>query len=148
MGLSVFEILGVGGCDVHLVLLLGTDHLTWRGVWFFVSFRIFSSDNTRVRLFIFFQNLTLDFMTKTLNQIIYFFLHQNQNIFFNNIGNQNIFLEKKHTSPPFQVKWSFPYLVHFKINVSFFDGACFVSIVILCSNGILMTLPVVYVPLN
>jgi hypothetical protein len=28
-------------------------------------------------------------MTKTLNQI-FFFLHQNQNIFFSNIGNQNI----------------------------------------------------------
>jgi hypothetical protein len=26
----------------------------------------------------------------------FFFLHQNQNIFFSNIGNQNIFLEKKH----------------------------------------------------
>ena len=24
-----------------------------------------------------------------------FFLHQNQNIFFSNIGNQNVFLEKK-----------------------------------------------------
>jgi hypothetical protein len=43
----------------------------------------------------FFQYLTLGYMTKTLNQIIFFFLHQNQNIFFNNIGNQNIFLEKK-----------------------------------------------------
>jgi hypothetical protein len=32
--------------------------------------------------------------------------HQNQNIFFSNIGNQNIFLEKNHN--PFQVKWSFP----------------------------------------
>jgi hypothetical protein len=32
-------------------------------------------------------------MTKSLNQIIFFFLHQNQNIFFSNIGNQNIFLE-------------------------------------------------------
>jgi hypothetical protein len=30
-------------------------------------------------------------MTKTLNHIIFFFLHQNQNIFFSNIGNQNIF---------------------------------------------------------
>ena len=39
-------------------------------------------------------------MTKTLNQIIIFFLHQNQNIFFSNIGNQNIFLEKKHNPPP------------------------------------------------
>jgi hypothetical protein len=28
-------------------------------------------------------------MTKTLNQFIFFFLHQNQNIFFSNIGNQN-----------------------------------------------------------
>jgi hypothetical protein len=43
----------------------------------------------------FFQNLTLGYMTKTLNQIIFFFLHQKQNIFFSNIGNQNIFLEKK-----------------------------------------------------
>ena len=42
----------------------------------------------------FFQNLTLGYMTKTLNQIIFFFLHQNQNIFFSNIGNQNIFLDK------------------------------------------------------
>jgi hypothetical protein len=47
---------------------------------------------------IFFKNLTLGYMTKTLNQIIIFFLHQNQNIFFSNIGNQNIFLEKKHNS--------------------------------------------------
>ena len=56
----------------------------------------------------FFQNSTLGYMTKTLNQIIFFFLHQNQNIFFSNIGNQNIFLEKNH-NPPLQVKWSFPY---------------------------------------
>jgi hypothetical protein len=35
--------------------LLGTDHLTWRwGLWFFVSFRIFFLDNTRVRIFILF----------------------------------------------------------------------------------------------
>jgi hypothetical protein len=39
----------------------------------------------------FLQNLTLGYMTKTLNQIIFFFLHQNRNIFFSNIGNQNIF---------------------------------------------------------
>ena len=60
---------------------LGTDHLTWRGgLWLFVSFRIFFSDNTRVWIFffcrakreIFFQYLTLGYMTKTLNQIIFF----------------------------------------------------------------------------
>ena len=62
-------------------------------------------------------------MTKTLNQIIFFFLHQNQNIFFSNTGNQNIFLEKNHNPPPpphpLQVKWSFPYtdkLFHIKLN--------------------------------
>ena len=68
------------------------------GVMVFVSFRIFFSNYTRVRIFFFFcraqreiifQNLTLDYMTKTLNQITFFFLHQNQNIFFSNIGNQN-----------------------------------------------------------
>ena len=41
-----------------------------------------------------FQNTTLGYMTKTLNHIIFFFLHQNQNIFFNNIGNQNSFFRK------------------------------------------------------
>ena len=47
-------------------------NLQGRGVmFFFVSFRIFFSDNTRVRIF-FLQNLTLGYMTKTLNQIIFF----------------------------------------------------------------------------
>jgi hypothetical protein len=75
----------------------------------------------------FFQNSTLGYMTKTLNQIIFFSLHQNQNIFFSNIGNQNILLEKKH-NPPLQVKWSFPnvmlndqfrhiYLVFYNANI-------------------------------
>ena len=45
------------------------------------------------------QNLTLGYMTKTLNQIIFFFLHQYQNIFFSNIGNQNIFFQKKLNGP-------------------------------------------------
>jgi hypothetical protein len=36
------------------------------------------------------------------------FLHQNQNIFFSNIGNQNIFFRKKTITPPLQVKWSVP----------------------------------------
>ena len=50
--------------------------------------------------YFFFQYLTLGYMTKTLNQIIFVFLHQNQNIFFSNIWNQNIFLDKNHNSPP------------------------------------------------
>ena len=89
---------------------LGTDHLTCRGrLWFFVSFRIFFPDNTRVRIFIYFvENLTLGYMTKTLNQIMFSFLHQNQNIFFNNIGNQNIFLENTIDTLQHQYIFHFP----------------------------------------
>ena len=88
-------------------------------LWFFVSFRFFFRTTQeleyiffcRAKREFFFQNLTLGYMTNTLNQIIFFFLHQNQNIFFSNIGNQNIFLEKKHKKHnPLQVKWSFPYI--------------------------------------
>jgi hypothetical protein len=49
----------------------------------------------------FFQILTLGYMTKTLNQIIFFSLHQNQNIFL-----------EKTIIPPLQVKWSFPKLLN------------------------------------
>ena len=81
------------------------------GLWFFVSFRILFSDNRRVRIFFFchakreffFQNSTLGYMTKTLNQI--FFPSIKIRI---NIGNQNIFLEKKHTPPSTHT--------HFKLN--------------------------------
>ena len=68
----------------------------------------------------FFRNITLCYMTKTLNQIIFFFLHQNQNIFFSNIGNQNIFLEKTQ-NPPFKLKgpslsyYYIAYSVHYVI---------------------------------
>jgi hypothetical protein len=75
---------------------LGTAHLTCRGgLWFLVSFRIFFRTTRELKYIFLFQNLTLGYMTKTLNQIIFFFLHQNQNISFSNIGNQNIFFRKK-----------------------------------------------------
>ena len=61
--------------------------------WTTRELEYFFFDSRSVNFFC--QNLTLGYMTKTLNQIIFFFLHQNQNIFFSNIGNQNIFLEKK-----------------------------------------------------
>ena len=74
------------------------------GLWFFVSFRQHKSYNIiffcRAKRKFFFPNLTLGYMTKILNHIIFFFLHQHQNIFFSNIGNQNIFLEKNHNPPP------------------------------------------------
>jgi hypothetical protein len=39
-------------------------------------------------------------MTKTLNQIIFFFLHQNQNIFFQLHWESEYFFSKKTISPP------------------------------------------------
>jgi hypothetical protein len=66
------------------------------------------SDNTRVRIFFFFvaqsakfffRNSTLGYMTKTLNQI-FFFLHQNQNIFF---SKKKILNEAKNHNPPFKL---------------------------------------------
>jgi hypothetical protein len=71
-------------CNSSICIWLGTPLLTCRGrggLWGFFSFGNFFSDNTRVRIFIFvvsqsakfcFQNLTLRYMTKTLNQIIFF----------------------------------------------------------------------------
>ena len=72
-----------------------------------IFFRQHKSQNIiffcRAKREIFFQNLTLGYMTKILNRIVFFFFHQNQNIFFSNIGNQNIFLEKNHNPPPFKL---------------------------------------------
>ena len=97
------------------------------GLWFFVSFRIFFSDNTRVRILIFFcrakrkfffQNLTLGYMTKTLNQIIFFSSTKIRIFFSATLGIRIYFLEKNHNPPPpppppppLQVKWLFPNVV-------------------------------------
>jgi hypothetical protein len=70
----------------------------------------FFSDNTRVRILIFlsrktrivFPEFNIRLYNKNSESDYLFFLHQNQNIFFNNIGNQNIFLEKNH-NPPFKL---------------------------------------------
>ena len=60
------------------------------GLWFFVSFRKKFPDNTRVGIFIFlsrkarnlFYYSTLGYMTKTLNQIIFFFSSTKISIYF------------------------------------------------------------------
>ena len=73
------------------------------GLWFFVSFINFILDNTRVRISffcrakreIFFQNTTLGYMTNSLNQIIFFFLYQNQNIFFQQHWESEYFFQKQ-----------------------------------------------------
>ena len=44
---------------------------------------------------IFFLEFNIRLYDKNSESDFVFFLHQNQNIFYSNIGNQNIFLEKK-----------------------------------------------------
>ena len=51
---------------------------------------------------IFFPEFNIRLYDKNSESDFFFFLHQNQNIFFSNIGNQNIFLEKNH-NPPFKL---------------------------------------------
>ena len=58
--------------------------------------------------YFFFPEFNIKLYDKSSESDYFFFLHQNQNIFFSNIGYQNIFLEKNH-NPLLQVKWSFPY---------------------------------------
>ena len=75
------------------MLRLGTDHLTCRregggGLWLFVSFRIF------------FQNSTLGYMTKTLNQTIFFSSTKIRIFFSATLGIGIFFFEKKIPPPP------------------------------------------------
>jgi hypothetical protein len=87
-------------------------NLQGEGLWFFVSFRIGFLDNARVRIFflscnaqIFFQNSTLGYMTKTLNQII-FFPPPKSEYFFQQHWESKYFFRKK--SLQVTCKWSFP----------------------------------------
>ena len=116
------------------------------GLWFFVSFRIFSSDNTRVRLFIFFVEFNIRFYDKNSESDYLFFPPPKAEYFFQQHWESEYFFRKK-TYPPFKLNGR-SLILYISHKCFIFDGACFVSIVILCSNGILMTLPVVYVPLN
>ena len=78
------------------------------GVMVFCFVQKFFFPTTRVRIFffwsrkarIFFQEFNIRLYDKNFQSDYFFFLHQNQNIFFSNIGNQNIFLEKNHNPPP------------------------------------------------
>ena len=85
-------------------LYLGTDHLTckwgWGGrrLWFFVSFRIFFTDNTRVRIFIVFPEFNIRLYDKNSESDYYFFPPPNQNIFFSNIENQNTMTDVAYTN--------------------------------------------------
>ena len=51
----------------------------------------FFSDNTRVRIFIFFQNLTLGYNDRNSESDYFFFLHQNQNFSSATLGIRILF---------------------------------------------------------
>ena len=63
-----------------------------------LEYLFFLSRKTRI----FFPEFNIRLYDKNSESDYFFFLHQNQNIFFSNIGNQNIFLENNH-NPPFKL---------------------------------------------
>ena len=85
---------------------LGTDHLTCKG-WgygFLFCSTFFFRTTRELEYYFFFQNLTIGYMTKTLNQII-FFPPPKSEYFFQQHWESEYFLEKKHNpSFPLEVK--------------------------------------------
>ena len=78
---------------VEIYVTLGTDHLTCRGGYGFLFRSELLFRTTRELEYLFFPKFNIRLYDKNSELDYFFFLHQNQNIFFSNIGNQNIFLE-------------------------------------------------------
>ena len=93
-----FNLKGEGGvmvsCFVQKIFFRTTQELEYLFFWSCKARNFFPEFNIRL-------------YDKNSESDYFFSLHQNQNIFFSNIGNHNIFLEKNQT-PPLQVKWLFP----------------------------------------
>ena len=115
------------------------------GLWFicFVQ-NYFFLDNARVKIYLLSPEFNIRLYDKN-SESDFFFLPQNQNIFFSNIGNQNIFSEKKHTPPPpppLEVKWSVPFEktkaangIQQRSYISFFwSGVCVFGSFVKCSR--------------
>jgi hypothetical protein len=85
------------------------------GVMFFLFRSEFFFQTTReLEYLVFLSNLTLGYMTKTLNQII-FFPPPKSEFFLEKNDNPNA-KQKTITLPsPFQVKWSVPYIEQHRI---------------------------------
>jgi hypothetical protein len=75
----------------------------------------FFTDNTRVRIFFPPHNYTLGYMTKTLNQNIFFSSTKIRIYFSATLGIRIFFFFKNHNPPPpLQVNRSFPIVVSFR----------------------------------
>ena len=119
--------------------MINIDRKLYWIVHFYLDFFFASSEwysNTRVRIFFFVgqsanffsQNLTLGYMTKTLNQIIFFASIKIRIFFSATLGIRIFFLEKTHNLP-LQVKWSFPYcwrirILHFHKQIIILRKRC------------------------
>jgi hypothetical protein len=68
--------------------------------FFFRTTRELEKKFCRAKRAIFFPEFNIKVYDKHSESDYFFFLHQNQNISFSNIGNQNILLEKNHNPPP------------------------------------------------
>ena len=77
------------------------------GLWFFASQELEYLFFCHTKREFFSQNLTLGYMTKTLNQIFFFSSTKIRILFSATLGIRIFFLENNITSP-LQVKWSFP----------------------------------------
>ena len=87
---------------LNMYCRLGTDHLTCKGVMVFFTFKKFLAR-------IFFQNLTLGYMTKTLSDYFFFSSTKIRIFFQQHWESEYFFLEKTHNTPHLEVNWSVPY---------------------------------------
>jgi hypothetical protein len=93
----------------------------------------------RVKREIFFPEINIRLYDKYSESDYFFFPPPKSEYFFQQQWESEYFLEKKHNppptpQPPFQVKWSFPYLsVSFEITICFCWGSCFSIVIFLCS---------------
>ena len=86
------------------------------GLWFFVLFRIFFLDNTRVRILIFLsrkaQIFPPEFNIRLYDKIsdsdYFFFPPQKSEYFYQQHWESEYFFLEKNHNPPLEVKWSVP----------------------------------------
>ena len=115
-------------CNSSICIWLGTDHLTCRvgDYGFFFHSEIFFGQHESQNIYFFFvqsaiffyQKLTLGYMSKTQNHIIFFSPPPKSEYFFSNIGNQNIFFRKKTQPPVFPVCQSFETFTWLTVSAS------------------------------
>ena len=116
---------GVPNCDLFNIIVKGGRVMVFCFVQKFF-FRQHESKNIY-----FFCDLILDYMTKTLNQIIFFFSTKIRIFFSATLGIRIFFLEKNHNPP-------------FKLNGRSLSIFYFITIMLFVSNIIPIDLSVVY----